>query len=108
GLITVRRGKFGGAYVHKPDWTSSAFALGLSLQGQGVRLSDLAETLYVLEPLCAAACARRPDRATTVVPALKANLELSESYIGVNAKFSKPARDFHDVVVDHVENQSLR
>jgi DNA-binding FadR family transcriptional regulator len=42
GLITVRRGKFGGAYVHKPSWSSAAYAFGLSLQGQGVTVADLA------------------------------------------------------------------
>ncbi|MFT4028814.1 MAG: FCD domain-containing protein [Protaetiibacter sp.] len=108
GLITVRRGKFGGAFVHKPDWASASYALALSMQGQGVTLSDLAESLLVLEPMCAAACARRADRATTIVPALKANLAQTENAIGDAVRYSAVSRDFHDLVVAGEKNETVR
>jgi len=108
GLITVRRGKLGGAHVHRPDWATAAFSLAMSLQGQGIQLSDLAESLLVLEPLCAASCARRPDRLKTVVPALRANLEESERAVGDGARFTAVSRDFHDMMVDHATNQTTR
>lgn len=107
GLITVRRGKFGGAYVHKPDWSSAAFALALAMQGQGVRLSDLAESLVKLEPMCAAECAARPDRHEKIVPALKQNLQETEQVIGVGDRYSAKARVFHEILVGGVRNQTL-
>ncbi|MFC9839665.1 FadR/GntR family transcriptional regulator [Rhodococcus sp. NPDC127530] len=108
GLITVRRGKIGGAHVHRPGWTSSAFALAMSLQGQGVTLSDLADSLLDLEPMCAVACAARADRLETVIPALRANLEETEKVIGDGARFTSTARSFHDALVDHAPNQTTR
>jgi GntR family transcriptional regulator, transcriptional repressor for pyruvate dehydrogenase complex len=63
GLVTVRRGNVGGAEVHRPDESSAAYHLGLALQGRRVNLGDLAAGLRLLEPLCAAECARRSDRA---------------------------------------------
>ena len=75
GLVTVRRGNIGGAEVHRPDESSAAYHLGLALQGAQVTLGDLAAGLQLLEPLCAAECARRDDRADVVVPALAASIE---------------------------------
>ena len=108
GLITVRRGKLGGAYVHRPDWSSMAFAFAMSLQGQAVTLADLADTVLVLEPMCAVACASREDRLETVVPALRANLKETENAIGDGARYTRIARSFHDILVDHVPNQTMR
>lgn len=108
GLITVRRGKFGGAYVHKPNWSSAAYAFGLSLQGQGVTVADLAGTILTLEPICAAACAARPDRAETIVPALEASLTETEAHLGDGARYSAAARGFHDILVEGLENQSMQ
>jgi len=108
GLITVRRGKFGGAYVHKPSWSSAAYALALSLQGQGVTLADLAESLLVLEPMCAAGCAVRADRAGTIVPALRASVADTEAHIGDDVQFSVSARAFHDLLVGGLPQESMR
>lgn len=108
GLITVRRGKFGGAYVHKPSWSSAAFAVALSMQGQAVTLADLAESLLTLEPVCVAACAQRKDRHEQIVPALKANLEETERLIGAGERYSASARAFHDIMVSGAPNQSMR
>ncbi|MET0736270.1 MAG: FCD domain-containing protein [Microbacterium sp.] len=108
GLITVRRGKFGGAYVHKPNWSSSAYAFALSLQGQGVTLADLARTILTLEPMCASDCAERPDRATSIVPALRENLEDTETHIGDGARYSASARVFHEILVTGVANDTMR
>lgn len=108
GLITVRRGKFGGAYVHKPSWSSAAYAFALSLQGQGVTLTDLAGSLLTLEPMCAAACAGRDDRAETIVPALRANLEDTETHIGDGARYSASARTFHDILVGGLADETMK
>lgn len=108
GLITVRRGKFGGAYVHKPDWSSAAYAVAISLQGQGVSIRDLAQSIKTLEPLCAAGCAERRDRAETIVPALRANLEKAEAAITEGAPYSTTAREFHDILVRGLGSESMR
>ncbi len=108
GFITIRRGRLGGGYVHKPDWRSAAYAVGLTLQGQGVTMHDLADCLLTLEPMCVAACAARPDRATTVVPALHDNLERAEGSLGRGAEFTRVARTFHELFVDFVPNDTTR
>nr|WP_274636954.1 FCD domain-containing protein [Microbacterium bovistercoris] len=108
GLITVRRGKFGGAYVHKPSWSQAAFALALSMQGQGITIADLAESLLDIEPMCVASCAQRRDRKSSIVPALRENLSLSEALIGDGAQYSRASRTFHDILVSGAQNQTNR
>src|SRR5438445_3633029 len=69
-LITVRRGKVGGAVVHRPRPDSVGYSIGLVLQSERVRSTDLRAALAELEPVCAALCARRVDRQRAVVPKL--------------------------------------
>src|SRR5438477_9189919 len=71
GLITVRRGKFGGAFVHTPQPANAAYTLALVLEAKRVPLHEIGSALRDLEPLCAGKCAARPDRATEVVPSLR-------------------------------------
>ncbi|MEU5757734.1 GntR family transcriptional regulator [Nocardia sp. NPDC047648] len=108
GLVTVRRGNVGGAEVHRPDETSAAYHLGLALQGARVTLGDLAAGLRTLEPQCAAACAERPDRAETVVPALTENVEKSAELIDDGVAFTHTAREFHDLIVSFTPNLTIR
>ena len=108
GLVTVRRGSVGGAEVHRPDQTSAAYHLGLVLQGAGVTLGDLAEGLLHLEPLAAAEVARRPERATAVVPALTANVDASAEVVADGVAFTRVAREFHDLVVAFTPNGTIR
>jgi DNA-binding FadR family transcriptional regulator len=108
GLVTVRRGNVGGAEVHRPDESSAAYHLGLALQGARVTLGDLAAALQMLEPLCAAECARRPDRAEVVVPALEANIHACEEVVGDGVAFTRTAREFHDLVVAFTPNATVR
>ncbi|MBB5915555.1 DNA-binding FadR family transcriptional regulator [Nocardia transvalensis] len=108
GLVTVRRGNVGGAEVHRPDETSAAYHLGLALQGARVTLGDLAAGLRMLEPLCAAECATRPDRAETVVPALVENVDRSAELIDDGVAFTHTAREFHDLIVSFTPNLTVR
>jgi GntR family transcriptional regulator, transcriptional repressor for pyruvate dehydrogenase complex len=108
GLVTVRRGKVGGARVHRPDESSAAYHLGLALQGGQVTLRDLAEGLRLLEPLCSAECARRADRAEVVVPALRANVDASAARVGDGVAFTRVAREFHDLVVSFTPSATVR
>lgn len=108
GLVTVRRGNVGGAEVHRPDASSAAYHLGLTLQGSRVTLGDLAAGLQMLEPMCAAECARRPDRGEAVVPVLSANIEASAELVGDGVAFTQTAREFHDLVVALTPNATVR
>ncbi|MFD8099235.1 FadR/GntR family transcriptional regulator [Nocardia sp. XZ_19_231] len=108
GLVTVRRGNVGGAEVHRPDEVSAAYHLGLALQGARVTLGDLASGLQALEPMCAAECARREDRAEVVVPALEAAVDASATMVGDGVAFTQSAREFHDLVVSFTPNVTVR
>ena len=108
GLVTVRRGNVGGAEVHRPDEWSAAYHLGLALQARRVTLGDLAGSLRMLEPLCAAECAQRPDRAQAVVPALEASIEASAELTGDGIAFTRAAREFHDLLVTFTPNATVR
>jgi GntR family transcriptional repressor for pyruvate dehydrogenase complex len=104
----VRRGKIGGAEVHHPDETSAAYHIGLALQSSRITLGDLAGGLLMLEPLCAAACARSDDRSDTVVPDLRANLAESAEVLGQGPEFTHTARRFHELVVAATPNSTMR
>lgn len=108
GLITVRRGNVGGAIIRRPDARSAAYAVGLALESDRVRLKDLGESLLIFEPMCAALCAQRGDRASTVVPQLRANIEATEALIEGEANFTKTAREFHDIIVASTDNSTVR
>jgi GntR family transcriptional repressor for pyruvate dehydrogenase complex len=108
GLVTVRRGNVGGAEVHRPDESSAAYHVGLALQAGRVTLGDLAAGLQLLEPLCAVECARRDDRAETVVPALEANIAASAALADDGIAFTHTAREFHDLLVAHTPNATVR
>ncbi|MBO0853029.1 MAG: FadR family transcriptional regulator [Nocardia sp.] len=108
GLVTVRRGNVGGAEVHRPDESSAAYHLGLALQGSRVTLADLAAALQMLEPLCSAECARRPDRATEVVPVLRANIDACAQVEADGIEFTRTAREFHNLIVAFTPNATVR
>src|SRR5206468_8210688 len=71
GLITVRRGKFGGAFVHTPHPVNAAYTLALVFEAKRVPLHEIVSALRDLEPLCAGRAAARADRATAVMPRLQ-------------------------------------
>jgi GntR family transcriptional regulator, transcriptional repressor for pyruvate dehydrogenase complex len=108
GLVTVRRGSVGGADAHRPDASLAAYHMGLALQGSQVTLRDFADGLQLIEPLCAAECARRADRAEAVVPQLRANVEASAGLTGDGPAFTRTAREFHDLLVALTPNGTVR
>lgn len=108
GLVTVRRGKIGGAEVHRPDGASVAHAIGLTLQGERTHLHELGDAVLAFEPTCASACAGREDRLTELCPALDGNLERTAQVLGDGAEFTRLSRQFHALVVDGTPNRALR
>ncbi|MBD0323132.1 MAG: FadR family transcriptional regulator, partial [Aldersonia sp.] len=108
GLVTVRRGNVGGAEVHRPGQSSAAYHIGLALQGARVTLGDLATGLQMVEPMCAAECARRGDRKELVVPALTASIDRSVDLVDEGVSFTHAAREFHDLIVSFTPNATIR
>jgi DNA-binding FadR family transcriptional regulator len=108
GLISVRRGNVGGAVVQLPNATSVAYMLGLALQSEKVAIDDVSSALLHLEPVCAALCAEREDRADTAVPALRAvHQEMVDAIDGDDEEFTVAASRFHEALVENCGSVSL-
>jgi GntR family transcriptional regulator, transcriptional repressor for pyruvate dehydrogenase complex len=108
GLITVRRGNMGGAIVHVPDVSDTAYSLGLVLQSEGVTLADVSTALIGLEPMAVACCTAREDRHETIIPVLTALTDRLEQVIDDNELFADVAQEFHDAIVDLCGNSTIR
>ncbi|MCD9623802.1 FadR/GntR family transcriptional regulator [Rhabdothermincola salaria] len=107
GLITVQRGNVGGAVVHAPQRGKVVFMMGMVLESRQVPLSDVLSAVIAFEPACAAACAARPDRATTVLPALRATLDAAEAAIDDPTAYAGLARTFHIQIADLCGNEAM-
>jgi GntR family transcriptional repressor for pyruvate dehydrogenase complex len=107
GLISVRRGKVGGAVVHTPTTDNAAYALGMVLRSDKVGDADVAIALDTIEPQCVGMCAARPDRLTVVVPGLwEAHAEAVEA-IDDPRELAARSNIFHDRIVFGCGNQTL-
>ncbi len=107
GLITVIRGNVGGAVVHVPHSGTAAYMLGLVLEARNVTLTDLLNGMRLLEPACAAEAALRPDRGTTVLPKLRANIDACMAAVDDPSTFIGLARAFHTELVNHCGNETM-
>jgi len=99
GLISVRRGRSGGAVVHRPNASQAGYLLALVMESQQVLLGDVLRSLVDLEPVCAGGCAGRADRATAVVPLLETSLRESMEVIDDALAYALVARRFHHELV---------
>lgn len=107
GLISIRRGKLGGAVVHRPSLHMVAQTLGLVLDSQNVSTLDLSTALNLLEPQCVGLCAAREDRHKTVLPLLRDSHEYAASVIDDVEAFTVASRRFHEILVTECGNFSL-
>jgi len=107
GLISVQRGNVGGAIVHRPGPGQVAYTLGLVLQTMGVTVQDVCTGLERLEPTCVAACAERADRASEVVPHLRANLDEAAAAIDEPEAYMRLSREFHTELVQRCGNPTM-
>ncbi len=107
GLITVQRGNVGGAVVHLPQAQHAAYTLGLVLQSKHVTIDDVGRALKHLEAECAGLCAAREDRATTVVPELRALNQQAKDVIDDELAFVRSMADFHEAMVNGCGNQTM-
>jgi DNA-binding FadR family transcriptional regulator len=108
GLVTVRRGRSGGAVVHRPKPENAAYLLGLVLESEGVKLNDLSDAHGEMLIVCGSLCAERTDRMRTVVPRLRAAQHRTVEAIDADASIFEPAtRSFHDELVTGCGNETL-
>lgn len=107
GLLTVRRGKLGGAVVHRPDAANLAYTMGLVLGAGQVGLADVGTALLQVEPACAALCAQRPDRKSTVVPILRELHEESVRSVSDLQQATSASRRYHEALVRHCGNETM-
>lgn len=107
GLVTVRRGARGGALVHRPEPTTAAYVIGLLMQANEIPIADLAAAVRQIEPLCAGMCAARDDRATAVVPDLRAVQADAADAFDDFPKFVEQMRRFHETVLRCSGNETM-
>ncbi len=53
GLVRVKTGRAGGAFVQKPGGAAVASSVALLIRGRQIKLADLLETREAIEPSCA-------------------------------------------------------
>ena len=107
GLVVVQRGNVGGAVVHRPGPAKAAYMLALVLQARAVPLGDVMVAIRAIEPVCAAACAERPDRAGEVLPHLRATLDEAAAVVGDGPAYAALARRFHHELVERCGNETM-
>ena len=95
--------------MHRPKPETAAYMLSLVLQSRGVGLADVGTALQYVEPLCAALCAGRADRAKAVVPRLEAaHRRLVDAVDADDEKAAVPAsRAFHEELVRCSGNETM-
>lgn len=108
GLLSVNRGRAGGARVHTPTASRAAYQLALVLDLKGCAVADVGEALRVLEPLCASMCAARKDRAKTVLPILQDHCDRAAAVVDDGDAFVTASRRFHESLVELCGNQVIQ
>lgn len=107
GLLTVRRGKHGGAIVHTPKPEGASKMLGMVLEAERVSVSDLGQAIDRLEPMCGRECARRSAEDERIVKDLELLVEESRSHLDDRLAFLESCRRFHEAIVRLAGNQTL-
>ena len=106
-LITVRRGNVGGAVVHRPSEAAAASLVAMVLQSRQATLGERVAAMAAIEPLCVAAAAARADRATAVLPRLRATLDAAAGAVDDADAYTGLARRFHTDIVATCGNAAL-
>ena len=58
GLVTIKTGRSGGAFVQRPGEESVASSVSLLIRGRHIRMTALHETREAIEPICARLAAK--------------------------------------------------
>ncbi len=105
GLVVIKTGRSGGAFVQQPGGASVASSVNLLIRGQQLKLSDLLETREAIEPACAALAAKyRTDDDIAALEA--ANKKLGDLAIPLE-EFLQANVDWHLAVATASHNELL-
>jgi DNA-binding FadR family transcriptional regulator len=105
GLVRIKAGRAGGAFVQRPDEDDMARSVGLLIRGRQIRLAALFETREAVEPFCASLAAKhRTDEDLAALDS--ANVALEESGSDLSA-FLKANVAFHVAVAKASHNELL-
>lgn len=104
GLVHIRTGRTGGAFVQRPGEESIASTVSLLIRGRQVRMAALLETREAVEPACAELAAKY--RTTDDLDALDRANEAIESE-GSLADFLTANVDWHVAVAVASHNELL-
>jgi GntR family transcriptional repressor for pyruvate dehydrogenase complex len=105
GLVRIKTGRAGGAFVQRPGQDSVASSVSLLIRGQQIRLADLLETREAIEPFCARLAARnRTDGDLARLDAANKAIAASD---GTLAQFLQANVDWHVGVATASHNELL-
>ena len=104
---TWRVNTYPGVAVDTPASTTPSPSSWKATGHGTTRLGDIGAALRQLEPLCAAMCAARPDRAQAVVPGLRAAVREQAEAIGDGPRTREIINRFHRGLITGCGNQSL-
>ncbi|MCW2889793.1 MAG: GntR protein [Streptosporangiaceae bacterium] len=105
GLVKIKTGRSGGAFVQRPDKDSVASSVSLLIRGQQIRLAALLETREAIEPFCAGLAAQhRTDKDLARLE--DANKAIADES-GTLAQFLQANVDWHVAVATASHNELL-
>ncbi|WP_208025782.1 FadR/GntR family transcriptional regulator [Amycolatopsis acidicola] len=105
GLVRIKAGRGGGAFVQRPGKDSVASSVSLLIRGQQVRLAALLETREAIEPYCAKLAARH--RTDADLARLDAANKAIADEDGSLADFLQANVDWHVAVATASHNELL-
>lgn len=105
GLVTVARGARGGARISAPNYEMIERAAGITLQAQGVTISDLYEMRTLIEPPAARLVAERNSEAA--VPILRNHVENEMTLVNDRFAAATAIAQFHSLMIDLAGNKTL-
>jgi GntR family transcriptional regulator, transcriptional repressor for pyruvate dehydrogenase complex len=104
GLIRVKTGRSGGAFVQRPGGESVADSVSLLIRGRHIRMADLHETREAIEPVCAQLAAKyRTDADLDVLE--RANRDMGAD--GPLQRFLRANVDWHLAVAEASHNELI-
>jgi GntR family transcriptional regulator, transcriptional repressor for pyruvate dehydrogenase complex len=105
GLVEVRHGYAGGAFVAVPSPTPLVGALEDSLRTGQVAANELYQARLVVEPAIARLAVERD--AAALAAALRDNMAHTERALAANEPVSALNREFHRLIAAHADNRVL-
>jgi GntR family transcriptional regulator, transcriptional repressor for pyruvate dehydrogenase complex len=107
GLVRIKAGRAGGAFVQRPGEESMARSVGLLIRGRQIRLAALLETREAIEPFCARlAATQRTDDDLAVLE--RANADIGASIDSTDlGGFLQSNLDWHVGVASAGHNELL-